>query len=106
LSCGKDTRALHFTDILPPPVLNARMKGLSILVMNNVRLRENKQLNFSIFRTPNKKSTKEAIDVLSNFTCLEISEVVGMKKHLFSAIYSFPTTSSFHRHLSLDSDYT
>ncbi|MCL4448007.1 MAG: helix-turn-helix domain-containing protein [Thermoplasmatales archaeon] len=81
----------------PHPVLTARMKGLSILVMNTVRLNENRQLNFSIFRAPNQKSTKEAINMLSKFPGLEIREVVGIKKQLFSAIYSFPTTSALHR---------
>ena len=53
-------------------------------------------MNFSIFRAPNQKSTKEAINMLSKFPGLEIREVVGIKKQLFSAIYSFPTTSALH----------
>jgi predicted DNA binding protein len=81
----------------PHPVITARMKGLSILVMNTVKLSEKKQMNFSIFRTSNQKSTKEAIRMLSKFPDLEIHEIVGIKKQLFSAIYSFPTTSALQR---------
>ena len=81
----------------PHPVITAKMKGLSILVMNTVKLSENVQINFSIFRAPNQKNTKEAIRMLSKFPRLEIHEVVGIKKQLFSAIYSFPTTSALHR---------
>lgn len=81
----------------PHPVLTSKMKGLSILVMNTVRLSESEQLNFSIFRAPNQKATKEAIEMLARFPRLRIHEVVGIKRQLFSAIYSFPTTSAFHR---------
>ncbi len=81
----------------PHPVLTSRMRGLSILVMNTVRVSKNVQMNFSIFRAPNQKGTKEAINMLSKFPELEIHEVVGIKKQLFSAIYSFPTTSALYR---------
>ncbi|MEM0136730.1 MAG: hypothetical protein QXU18_16125, partial [Thermoplasmatales archaeon] len=80
----------------PHPILTSKVKGLSIIVLNTIR-NENTQTNFSIFHSPSVEKTRDAIRKLKNFPNVEVQEVIGSKGQLFSAIYTFPSTSAFYR---------
>jgi len=81
----------------PHPILTSKIKGLSIIVLNTIRSEDGRQTNFSIFHSPSVEKTRDAIKKLKNFPKLEVQEVIGSKGQLFSAIYTFPSTSAFHR---------